>query len=154
MEKQRQDIKKTGENSANMKKKSCYSKEGLLPESILQLIPYKETQLALDNKDTDELQKLLSQFVRYSLLNQYYRFDQIETMREKKQIMKAHVYLDALITLHRLPGQIQKPLDVLAEQLFKGLNVDAVRAILEKFTEVQEINRGEMDRGKGRHQLN
>ena len=72
----------------------------------------------------------------------------MEQKREKKYIMKAHVYLDALIRLHRLPAQIQKPLDMLAQELFVGLNIDAMRAILEKFTEAQEINQGESHRGR------
>ena len=52
--------------------------------------------------------------------------------------MKAHVYLDALISMHRLPSTIAKPLDVLSEQVFKNLPKEAVRAILEKFAETQE----------------
>ena len=35
-------------------------------------------------------------------------------------------------------------MEVLSEQFFKNLNIDALRWILEKFTEVQEINKGEM----------
>ena len=112
------------------------------------LIPYKETYQALQKDDNDALARLLSPFARTSMLHAYKRFASIEQKREKKNIMKAHVYLDALIRLHRLPAQIQKPLGVLAEQLFVGLNIDAVRAILEKFAEVQEVNQGEANRGR------
>ena len=77
------------------------------------------------------------------MLAAFKRFEHIESKREKKNLMKAHVYLDALITLHRLPQQIQKPLEILSEQIFKDLNIEAVKAILEKFTEVQEISKGE-----------
>ena len=52
--------------------------------------------------------------------------------------MKAHVYLDALISMHRLPGTIPTSLDVLSEKVFKNLPKEAVRAILEKFAEKQE----------------
>lgn len=68
----------------------------------------------------------------------------MESKREKKYLMKAHVYLDALITLNRMSTQIQKSIEVLSQDFFKGLDIEAVRGILEKFTEVQEINRGEM----------
>ena len=36
-----------GENSVAAKKKQMYSKDGLLPEDILNLIPYKQTYEAL-----------------------------------------------------------------------------------------------------------
>jgi len=64
------------------------------------------------------------------------RFEHIESKHEKKEIMKAHVYLDALMTLHRMPNQINKSLESLSESVFKKLNVEAIRAILEKFTEL------------------
>ena len=103
MEKERQESKKHGESSASFKRKQIYSKEGLLPESILSLIPYKETYEALQNEDNEALQNLLSSFVRISMLSAFKKFDSIDQKRDKKNIMKAHVYLDALITLHRLP---------------------------------------------------
>ena len=87
--------------------------------------------------DLDALSALLSSFVRHSMTSAYSGFEHIESKREKKNIMKAHVYLDALITLFRIKGnQLQKPIDVLASDFFKGLNIDALRSILEKFTEV------------------
>jgi hypothetical protein len=81
-----------------------YSKEGLLPEDILVLIPYKQTYEALQKDDKDALSALLSSFVRVSMQSAYQRFEHIESKREKKNIMKAHVYLDALITLYRIKG--------------------------------------------------
>jgi hypothetical protein len=81
----------------------------------------------------------------------FQRFEHIEQKREKKNIMKAHVYLDALITLHKMPSQIQKSIDVLSESHFKRLNIEALRTLLEKFTDVQEVNKGDMARGKRRH---
>ena len=81
-------------------------------------------------------------------------FEHIESKREKKNIMKSHVYLDALITLFRIKGnQLQKPIDVLASDFFKGLNIDALRSILEKFTEVQQVNRGEARRNENPEDL-
>jgi hypothetical protein len=46
------------------------------------------------------------------------------------------VYLDALLALHRLPNQITRSLEDLSEKVFKGLNVDAIKTILEKFTDI------------------
>ena len=79
----------------------------------------------------------------------YRRFEHIEQKREKKLILKAHVYLDALITLNRMSSQIQKSIETLSQDFFKGLDIEAVRGIPEKFTEVQEINRGEIRNKRG-----
>ena len=89
----------------------------------------------------------MNPFVKHSVLSAFKRFEHIEEKREKKNLLKAHVYLDALFTLYRLKSQLSKPIEVLATDFFKGLNIDALRAILEKFTEVQQVNRGEL-RGK------
>lgn len=48
-----------------------YSKEGLLPEDILNLIPYKQTYEALQKDDKDALSALLSSFVRISMQSAY-----------------------------------------------------------------------------------
>ena len=120
----------------NKNKKLKYSREKLLPEDILSMIPYKATYEALEKgEEGDEaLEKLLSSFVRHSVKSCYQRFEHIESKREKKNLLKAHVYLDALITLFRLPTQIQKPITELSENVFKGFDAQALRAILEKFT--------------------
>ena len=140
--------KKHGESSA-ASRKQAYSREGLLPEELLGKIPYKETYTALENEDNDALAKLLGGFVRVSMIRAYERFEFVEQKRDKKNIMKGHVYLDALMVLHRLPNSIQKPLEILSEQNFKGLNSDALRAILERFTEIQEVLKGETRNPKG-----
>lgn len=104
-----------GENSVAARKKAMYSAQGLLPEDILNLIPYKQTYEALQSQDEAALSALLSSFVKHSMTSAYSRFEHIESKREKKNIMKAHVYLDALITLFRIKGnQLQKSIDVLA----------------------------------------
>uniref|UniRef100_A0A7S3FTU5 Uncharacterized protein n=1 Tax=Strombidium rassoulzadegani TaxID=1082188 RepID=A0A7S3FTU5_9SPIT len=152
MEKYLKDDKRNGENSVAQKRKQLYSLQGLLPENILTLIPYKQTFLALQANDQEQLEKLLNPFTRKSMQAAYQGFSQIEQKRDKKQIMKSHVYLDALITLHRLPQQIHKPIEILSEQIFKELNVDALRAILEKFTEVQEMRDGDIGKKRMREE--
>ena len=91
-----------GESSANSRWKA-YSRDNLLPEDMLSLIPYKQTYEALQQEDQTELSRLLSSFARISMQNAFRGFEHIEQKREKKNIMKAHVYLDALLTLYRLP---------------------------------------------------
>jgi hypothetical protein len=87
------------------KRANKYKKEILLPDDILDLIPYKKTYEALTNEDEEALSELLSTFAKISMMNAYSRFEHIESKREKKQIMKSHVYLDALLTLHRMPRE-------------------------------------------------
>ena len=103
---------------------------------MLSLIPYKQTYEALQKQDETELARLLSSFPRVSMQQAYRGFEHIEQKRAKKNIMKAHVYLDALLTLFRLPPQIMKSIDTLSDGPFKSLDVAALRAILEKFTEI------------------
>ena len=70
---------------------------------------------------------MLSSFARVSMQSAYRRFEHIEQKREKKFLLKAHVYLDALITLNRMSTQIQKSVETLSQDFFKGLDVEAVR---------------------------
>lgn len=105
MEKDLKASTRLGEKSVATLKKQMYSKDGLLPGDILALIPYKQTYEALQNEDLDGLSALLSSFVRHSMTSAYQRFEHIESKREKKNIMKSHVYLDALITLFRIKGK-------------------------------------------------
>ena len=148
MEKNALDLKKAGDGASG-KRKAAYSKESVLPEEILALIPYKETYQALESGNHEELSRLLSSFARISMQNAYRGFDHIQQKREKKNIMKAHVYLDALISLHRMPTHITKPLDVLSEQIFKGLSIEALRLILEKFGQKQELEKRDFQGKKG-----
>lgn len=85
-------------------KKQKYSKEALFPEEILSLIPYRQTYEALKSEDKEQLAKMLSTFARISMENAYQRFEHIESKHEKKIIMKQHVFLDALLTVQRLPN--------------------------------------------------
>ena len=53
LEKDGQESKKQGESGAQYRRQA-YSKEGLLPDSMLSQIPYKETYEALQKEDNDE----------------------------------------------------------------------------------------------------
>ena len=52
----------------------------------------------------EALKKLLTNFVRISMENAYQKFEYMDNKRDKKNIMKSHVYLDALLVLQRLPN--------------------------------------------------
>lgn len=143
------EMQKDAINNQKLSKKQKYSKEALFPDEILSLIPYRQTYEALKLEDKEALSKLLSTFARISMENQYQRFEHIESKSEKKMIMKQHVYLDALLTVQRLPNQIVKSVEELSEKIFKGLDVEAIRAILEKFTDIQSVNMNDLRKKKG-----
>jgi len=68
-------------------------------------IPYKHVYEALSNETEDGedlLQGLVCTTVAISLRNAFENFDNIESKHEKKDVMRAHVYLDALIQLNRM----------------------------------------------------
>jgi hypothetical protein len=48
---------------SDTKKHQQYSKEVLMPDTVFELIPYKETHEALKNQDEDKLKELLCGFV-------------------------------------------------------------------------------------------
>lgn len=92
--------------SATERRKVLYSKEELMPAKIFDNLPYKETYEALKTKDIDKLKKLLCSFVA-SIATQVWNnmFDKLkDDKKEKKRLLKALVYLDALITLYRMPN--------------------------------------------------
>lgn len=77
------------------------------------------------------------------LLNTYRRFDQIADKKEKKNLLKGHIYLDWLITFFRLPGSIEESPDELARKLsMPSLIVDH---ILNDFTQISVKNQSQMD---------
>ena len=76
-----------------------------MPHTILQNIPYKQTHEALKMDDQEAQKKLLCSFV-VRLANKVWKYswDAIgDDKNEKRRILKALVYLDALITLYRMP---------------------------------------------------
>jgi hypothetical protein len=40
------------------------------------------------------------------MINAYEHFESIKSKKEKKFLMRAHIYLDALLSLYRMPAQI------------------------------------------------
>ena len=76
MEKNAFDQKKVGDGATG-KRKAAYSRESVLPEEILALIPYKETYQALESENQDELNRLLSTFARISMQHAYRGFEHI-----------------------------------------------------------------------------
>ena len=79
-------------------KRERYALSVLIPEDLLQEIPYKHVYEALSMEtEEDSLKDLVAPFVSISLWNAYENFDSYETKRDKKDVMRHHVWLDALI---------------------------------------------------------
>ena len=57
------DVIKSENVMTESRRRSLYSREALLPEDILELIPYKETHQALLDEDADYLAEMLCSFV-------------------------------------------------------------------------------------------
>lgn len=79
--------------------------QGLIPKDVMVQIPYKHVYEALSNETEDGedlLKGLVCTTVAISLRNGFENFDNIESKSEKKDVMRAHVYLDALIQLNRM----------------------------------------------------
>ena len=56
----------------------------------------------------------------------YKTFEKIEKKREKKNMMRYHIYLDALIILSRMKREIEQPVDELIDRFFTNLNKELV----------------------------
>ena len=78
--------------------------------------------------------------------NAHCHFEKVSKKTEKKWIIKAHIYLDALIKLHRTSKQIHMSINALSQKLFKSMPPSAIQLLLEKCTSVQQENHGEAAR--------
>lgn len=96
----------------------------------MQKIPYKHVYeaLSLEDEEASEeaLSKLLTPFAKISMWNAYDKFEAMESNREKKNLMRAHVYLDALIRLQRMTNQINKSVDRLVETVFNTIDAETL----------------------------
>ena len=127
----------------SQRRKKLYSKEQLLPQTILQTIPYKQTHQALQNESIDELKKLLCSFaIKLAKDIWMYKWDKIKEKEEKKLTLKAMVYLDALITLYRMPNSFEFSMADLSER-FRGLSEEILEQILDKFCKVTVSDRND-----------
>ena len=119
-------------------KKARYSLDAMIPHELMQKIPYKHVYeaLSLDDEQASEeaLDKLLVPFSKISMWNAYDRFQEMESNRDKKNLMRSHVYLDALLRLQRLPNQVNKSVGQLVEQTFSTIDAETLELILDQFT--------------------
>ena len=100
-------------------------------------IPYKHTHEALKKDDQEILKKLLCSFV-VKLANKIWQFswDQIgDDKNEKRRILQSLVYLDALITLYRMPPSFEFSMADLSRR-FRDIPEVALKQILEKFCKI------------------
>jgi hypothetical protein len=125
-----------------------YGRDALMPQIIFEVIPYKDTFEALKTDDEDRLKELLCGFV-VSIAKGVYgqTWDTISDKREKKTLLKALVYLDALISLFRMPPAFEFCLQDLSRR-FRGVQEEALEMILQKFCTVGIEEPGETTRRK------
>ena len=108
--------------------------------SILKNIPYKQTHEALREGDIDKLKKLLCSFVIVMAQKIFqYKWEGMEKT-DKRNTLKGLVYLDALVTLYRMPSQFEFALGDLSER-FRGLPEDVLEVILQKFCKMSLSDR-------------
>jgi len=112
---EQQDSGKNADNRLSNKRKTHYSMQGLFPDDILSMIQHKPIYQALQEENEDLLKEKFSPFVRTSLWYAFETFDDSQSKSVKKNIIRGHVYLDALVRLYRLRNQIEKPLASLKE---------------------------------------
>ena len=102
--------------------------------SILKKLPYKQTHEALREGDNDKLRKLLCNHViimAQKILQ--YKWESMEKT-DKRNTLKGLVYLDALITLYRMPSEFEFALGDLSERF--ALPEDVLEVILNKFCKI------------------
>lgn len=71
----------------------------------------------------------------------------LKDKKEKKTMLKALVYLDALITLHRMPAIFEFSITELTLR-FRGVKEKALELILQKFCTISTQDLGEQSRQK------
>lgn len=130
--------------SASARRSELYSKDALMPAHIFADIPYSETYQALKNDKAEEgegpnkerLKELMCPFAVSIATRLYERYivnlDSKEAKSEKKQLLKALVYLDALMSLQRMRNTFSYTMDELSAK-FHDLPKEPLGRILEKF---------------------
>lgn len=96
-----------------------YSREKLLPEKVLEILPYKLTYDALLNEDEEKLNSLIiNSAIRRQLIHFYQtRFESLASKSEKKFAIRAFIYLDCLVTFYRMPNHIENTVEELTNKL-------------------------------------
>jgi len=107
--KQKTESIKKEQATASQRRKVMYGKEVLMPHEILQNIPFKQTHEALKKDDEEGMKNLLCPFVVRLAKNIWqYSWDSMgDDKSEKRRVLKSLVYLDALITLYRMPAAFE-----------------------------------------------
>ena len=119
-----------------------------MPSQIFDLLPYKETHEALKNADHNKMKELLCGFVVNIALGLWEStWDSLSDKNEKKMHLKALVYLDALISLYRMPPSFDRSMAELI-QLFRGISIEPLDKILDKFCTRAVVEQGDDRRNK------
>ena len=125
------------------RRKALYSKEALMPNEIFDTIPFQNTLEAIEERKDEDLKQMVCPYVR-AIANKTheYLWDSLkEDKKAKRQTVKQLVYLDALISLYRMPNEFKAAYGELSER-FRNLPEQPLQLILQKFCKVtlQEIN--------------
>ena len=131
---QAEQAKKDAITSAQQRKE-LYSLDSLVPQQLLQTIPYKSTMAAILNEDLDELRQLLCSFVVVLAQKTHQHSWHNLQKAEQKSTVKTFVYLDVLITLYRMPAQFEFAMGDLSGR-FRGLPEGPLEEILQKFCKI------------------
>ena len=127
-----------------------------MPEEILEEIPYQLTLEAIEDQSDEweeNLKKLLCNYVSVLASKIYkYEWDKFETKEDKRQVVKQLVYLDALVTLYRMPNQFNAAFSELVER-FRKLPQEPLLKILEKFCKMT-LEDGSDNRNSKRRVMN
>ena len=93
-----------------------YSRNSLLPNSVLNEVNYKMTYEALKTEDYEKLNILMITTVVREQLKGFYAglFDKLASNHEKKFAIRAFIYLDCLVAFYRLPTHIESTSEELA----------------------------------------
>jgi hypothetical protein len=145
-----QDVNKDAQEAKkqNLTGKKQYSKQQLFCEHIFELLPYKQTHEALKNEDLTALQVLLCKFVTDIAIDIWeHTWDHVSDKKEKKNLLKALVYLDALITLYRMPPVFEFQMGDLSHR-FRGVKEEALEQIIKKFCTIGLVEQGDRKKGK------
>jgi len=82
-----------------------YSRNNLLPSSVLNEVNYKLTYEALKTENYDHLSTLMITTVVREQLKGFYTglFEKLASNQEKKFAIRGFIYLDCIVAFYRLP---------------------------------------------------
>ncbi len=123
-----------------------YSRDKLLPEDVLNQMPYKLTYEALTKVDEEQLKKLLLTSIVRDKLQYFFngRFKKLVSKNEKKFSIRAFIYLDVLVAFYRSKSISDYSADDLAQKFNSPLPV--IEHLLSTFAQASVVLSGQDSR--------